>query len=74
VVVVEVLSGSPASRSGLKPCDLIEQVGEERVKNPSEVQVAVDQGKVGAPLELKVRRGEQRLEIQLQPAELPRER
>ncbi|MCP9849262.1 trypsin-like peptidase domain-containing protein [Cyanobium sp. Morenito 9A2] len=74
VVVVEVMGGSPAAKGGLKPCDLIEQVGGERVKNPSEVQVAVDQGKVGAALPLKVRRGEQRLELQLQPAELPRER
>jgi S1-C subfamily serine protease len=73
VVVVEVLGGSPAAKGGLKNCDLIEQVGNERVKSPSEVQVAVDQGKVGAPLPLKVRRGEHRLDLQLQPAELPRQ-
>lgn len=73
VVVVEVMRGSPAAKGGLKNCDLIEQVGDERVKSPSDVQVAVDKGKVGGPLPLKVRRGEQRLELQLQPAELPRE-
>jgi S1-C subfamily serine protease len=44
------------------------------VKNPSEVQLAVDRGRVGEPLTFTVRRGEQRLTITLRPAELPRQR
>jgi S1-C subfamily serine protease len=72
VVVVEVLKGSPAEQGGLEPCDLIEQVGDKRVKNPSEVQVAVDGGKVGQNLTVRVRRGDQRLNLNLRPAELRR--
>jgi S1-C subfamily serine protease len=73
VVVVEVMPGSPAAEGGLKPCDLIDQVGGKAVKNPSEVQLAVDQGRVGQPLEVSLRRGDGRLILQLKPAELPRQ-
>jgi S1-C subfamily serine protease len=73
VVVVEVMPGSPAAKGGLKPCDLIDQVGGKAVKNPSEVQLAVDQGRVGQPLAVSLRRGDQRLTLELKPAELPRQ-
>jgi S1-C subfamily serine protease len=43
------------------------------VDNPSEVQVAVDQGRVGQPLPLRVQRGPRQLNLQLRPAELPRQ-
>ena len=71
-MVVEVMAGSPAAIGGLKPCDLIEQVGGKAVRNPSEVQLAVDQGTVGQPLAVALRRGEQRLNLELKPKELPR--
>jgi S1-C subfamily serine protease len=74
VVVVEVMEGSPAAKGGLKACDLIEKVAGDGVSNASEVQLAIDRGRVGEPLSLSVRRGEQRLELTLRPAELPRER
>ncbi|WP_043369504.1 trypsin-like peptidase domain-containing protein [Cyanobium sp. PCC 7001] len=73
VVVVDVMQGSPASKGGLKPCDLIESVGGRKVRNPSEVQLAVDQGRVGEPLEVVVRRGDATTSLTLQPAELPRQ-
>jgi S1-C subfamily serine protease len=71
VVVVEVLRGSPAARGGLRACDLIEAVANNPVKNPADVQLAVDQGQIGQPLNLKVRRGGQGLSLELRPAELP---
>ena len=73
VVVVEVMPGSPAARGGLQACDLIERVGKTEVDNPSEVQVAVDQGRVGEPLNVQVQRGEDQLNLELKPAELPRQ-
>ena len=71
VVVVEVLRGSPAAKGGLRACDLIEAVANAAVKNPADVQLAVDQGEIGQPLTLKVRRGGQSLSLDLKPAELP---
>ena len=73
VVVVDVMRASPAARAGLRPCDLIETVGGRAVKNPSEVQLAVDQAKVGQDLPVTVRRNNRPLNLTLRPAELPRE-
>ena len=73
VVVVDVVAGSPAAQGGLKPCDLIEQVGGASVKNPSEVQLAVDQAQIGQPLALRVRRGDGAVALSVKPANLPRQ-
>ena len=73
VVVVDVMGGSPAARGGLKSCDLIEAVAGKAVRNPSEVQLAVDGARVGELLAVQVRRGDQRLNLNLRPAELPRQ-
>ena len=73
VVVVDVMAGSPAAKAGLQPCDLITAVGGKAVKNPSEVQLAVDQSRVGSTLEIEVRRGDASRRVGVQPAELPRQ-
>ncbi len=73
VVVVDVMDNSPAARGGLKPCDLIEKVAGQPVKNASEVQLAVDRGQVGQPLTITVRRGGGTLDLTVRPAELPKE-
>ncbi len=73
VVVVDVVRGSPAEKGGLRPCDLIESIDGRAVKNPSEVQLAVDRGRVNQPLQMEVRRGSAREQLTLRPAELPRE-
>ncbi|MDM7953783.1 MAG: trypsin-like peptidase domain-containing protein [Cyanobium sp. CZS 25K] len=73
VVVVEVMDNSPAARGGLKPCDLIEKVGDKPVRNASEVQLAVDRGQVGEPLAITVQRNGSSQNLTVRPAELPRE-
>jgi S1-C subfamily serine protease len=73
VVVVDVMAGSPAAQGGIKPCDLIEQVGGKAMKSPADVQLAVDQAQVGQPLDLVVRRGDSRRNLSLRPGELPRQ-
>jgi S1-C subfamily serine protease len=73
VVVVDVMSGSPADRGGIRPCDLIEKVGGDAVRNPSEVQLGVDKVEVGQELEILVRRGNQTRTLTVRPAELPRQ-
>jgi S1-C subfamily serine protease len=72
VVVVDVMSDSPADRGGIRPCDLIEKVGGDAVRNPSEVQLGVDKVEVGEELEIQVRRGDQPRDLTVRPAELPR--
>ena len=72
VLVIEVVENSPASRGGIKACDLIRSVNGKAVKDPSEVQLAVDSGKVGEPMPLTVERDGAQQELSVRPAELPR--
>jgi S1-C subfamily serine protease len=72
VVVVDVVAASPAAQGGLKTCDLIVEVAGQVVKSPSDVQVAVDRGQVGADLLVTVDRGGQPRSLKLRPGELPR--
>ncbi len=72
VVVVDVVAASPAAQGGLKTCDLIVEVAGQVVKSPSDVQVAVDRGQVGADLSVTVDRGGQPRSLKLRPGELPR--
>jgi S1-C subfamily serine protease len=67
------MAGSPAAQGGLKPCDLIEKVAGSAVKNPSEVQLAVDQSQIGQPLALTVRRQQGPVDLTVRPANLPRQ-
>lgn len=73
VVVVDVMPNSPADRSGIRACDLIEEVGGAAVRNPSEVQLGVDKVLVGDELEIVVRRGQDSRTLTVRPAELPRQ-
>ena len=73
VVVVDVMADSPADRGGMRPCDMIEQVGGDEVRNPSEVQLSVDKVEVGTELEIVVRRGNESRTLTVKPAELPRQ-
>ena len=73
VVVVDVMPNSPADRGGIRSCDLIEKVGGDAVRNPSEVQLRVDKVKVGDDLEIVVRRGDESRTLTVKPAELPRQ-
>jgi S1-C subfamily serine protease len=73
VVVVDVMEGSPAARGGIRSCDLIEQIAGQAMKSPADVQLAVDQTRVGQDLAVVVRRGERRQTLTVRPGELPRQ-
>ena len=72
VLVIEVVERSPAFRAGIKACDLIKTVNGQRVKDPSDVQLAVDRGTVGKAMPLTVEREGRIEELSVRPAELPR--
>ncbi len=73
VLVIEVVENSPAARAGIKACDLIKAVDGTKVNDPSEVQLAVDRGRVGEPMPLLLERDKQPLEVSVRPAELPKQ-
>ena len=72
VLVVEVVPSTPADDAGIEQCDLIQKVDGVEVNNPSEVQLAVDRGQVGEPMQLTLERQGQPLTIEVRPKELPR--
>ena len=70
--MVEVVPGTPAAEAGIQQCDLIQKVDGAEVSNPSEVQLAVDRGQVGEPMQLMLERKGQPLTVEVRPKELPR--
>ena len=72
VLVVEVVANTPAEQAGIRQCDLILKVDGETVRNPAEVQIAVDQGRVGEPMQITLQREGEELSVDVRPRELPR--
>jgi S1-C subfamily serine protease len=68
--VVEVAEGSPAQRAGLRPEDLIVELGGEAVERADDVQRLMGEAAIGRPLGVRVLRGERWFELELRPVEL----
>ena len=72
VLVKDVVKGTPAAAAGIRQCDLILKVENNPVQTPTEVQLAVDRGQVGEPMQLTLQRNGKELTVQVRPRELPR--
>ncbi|MEC8688186.1 MAG: trypsin-like peptidase domain-containing protein [Cyanobacteriota bacterium] len=72
VLVKEVVNNTPAAEAGIRQCDLILKVGTKAVQTPTEVQLEVDRGQVGQPMQLTLEREGQELVLEVLPRELPR--
>ena len=70
--VTVTISGTPAAAAGIRQCDLILKVQNKPVQTPTEVQLAVDRGQVGEPMELTLQRNGEELIVEVRPRELPR--
>jgi S1-C subfamily serine protease len=68
--VIEVAEGSPAQRAGLRPEDLIVELGGRAVERADDVQRLMTEAAIGRPLPARVLRGERWLELELRPVEL----
>jgi S1-C subfamily serine protease len=74
VLVVDVVPETPAEAAGIRQCDLIRAVNGTTVENPSEVQLAVDRGRVGQPMQITIERNGLEQSLEVLPKELPRRR
>jgi S1-C subfamily serine protease len=70
-LIARVLPNSPAAQAGLRPGDIIQQIGEQAIANAEEVRQLVEQAGVGGQLQVQVRRQGQTLSFTLQPEPLP---
>jgi serine protease Do len=68
--IVEVADGSPAQRAGLRPEDLIVEMGGQPVQRADDVQRLMNEAAIGQPLTVRVLRGERWFELELRPVEL----
>jgi S1-C subfamily serine protease len=68
--VVEVAQGSPAQRAGLRPEDLIVEIGERAVERADDVQSLMNEAAIAHPLPVRVLRGDRWLDLELHPVEL----
>ena len=72
VLVVDVVPDTPAESAGIRQCDLIRAVNGTPVENPSAVQLAVDRGRVGQPMQITIERDGLEQILEVLPKELPR--
>jgi S1-C subfamily serine protease len=68
--IVEVADGSPAQRAGLRPEDLIVEIGGVQVQRADDVQRLMNDAAIGRPLPVSLLRGDRWLELELHPVEL----
>jgi S1-C subfamily serine protease len=72
VLVVRVIPSSPAAKSGLKPGDVINRVGNFPVKTSLQVQEQVDLSKIGSRLPVEVWRDGQLKTLKVVPSAFPK--
>jgi S1-C subfamily serine protease len=70
VEVVEVASGSPAERAGLKAEDLIVELGGQPIERVDDVQRLMNHDAIGQTLPARVLRADRFLDLELAPVEL----
>jgi S1-C subfamily serine protease len=68
--VVEVAPDSPAQRAGLRPEDLLVEMGGSAVERADDVQKLMNDAAIGRPLPVRLLRGERFVDTELLPAEL----
>jgi serine protease Do len=70
VEVVEVIEGGPAERAGLRPEDILVELGGRPVERVDDVQAVMTNEAIGQPVPARVLRGERWLDLELRPIEL----
>jgi len=71
VAVAEIQEGSPASRAGVEPGDVITMVGEDEISRPLDFYRAMLEREPGEELKLQVRRSDESLDVALVLADIP---
>lgn len=69
--ILQVIPGGPSHAAGMKPGDVVVQVGEHPIADATALRWRVSLSKVGEPLPVRVRRGGELVELQIVPVQLP---
>ncbi len=71
VLILRVLSGSPAAQAGLQQGDVILKINNQPVIKTADVQRLVENTQVGSQLQMEVQRNGQSLQVAVRTAPLP---
>ncbi|PLZ35679.1 signaling protein [Fischerella thermalis WC559] len=71
LLIVRIISGSPAARSGLRIGDVIQEVNNQPVTTPSQLLQILDKSGVGSNLQIEALRNGQTLQFTVRPEPLP---
>jgi Do/DeqQ family serine protease len=71
VLILRVISGSPANKAGIRAGDIIQSINNQPVNKANELQQLVEKNGVGNPLQLQVQRNGQNLSLSVRPEPLP---
>jgi serine protease Do len=71
VWIAQVVPGSPAERAGLREGMTVLEVGNRRVRGPLDWEAAVRAGRVGEPLQIRVRTAGREQLLNIVPADVP---
>ncbi len=71
VLLIRIMSGSPASQGGLKAGDVIISINKQSVKRNEDVQKLVEESQIGQPLDIQVKRNGRTVDLTVRPAPLP---
>jgi S1-C subfamily serine protease len=72
VLIIQVMSGSPAASTGLKPGDVVLKINNFTIKNASDVQQQIEAVRVGEELNLEIRRQQETKTFRLKPTAFPK--
>ena len=68
--VVQLLDGSPAAAAGIRPGDVIVEIDGRAIEGVGDLQRLLDDTSIGRRMDLRLWRGDHRVELGLVPAEL----
>jgi serine protease Do len=71
VLILQVGPNSPADKVGIRPGDVLQQINQQPVTTPDEVQRLVEENGVGRPLPIQVQRGDRSVQVSVIPEPLP---
>jgi Do/DeqQ family serine protease len=74
VLITGVLQNGPAAQAGIRPGDVIVQVGDKSIANVSELLTYVAALKPGSPAKFRVQRREESMDLDVTPGLRPRAR
>jgi serine protease Do len=74
VLLIDVITRSPAANAGLREGDVIQSINNQSVTDVEQVQKLVENSTIGNPLQLEVQRDGRNLQVAVRPAALPVQR